>query len=123
MAWAMLPGLMNLTRMSASGGMEIGDGAGGSWSGGWRRDPSERRGDAAHQVYPPYRTARAVALVVGELLASLQGPASRGAACLGGRGPAERAEGIGQMREGGTGYRSPQQFPKLAVEESICDAQ
>jgi len=24
MAWAMLPGLMNLTRMSASGGMEIG---------------------------------------------------------------------------------------------------
>src|ERR1019366_2467893 len=45
MAWAMLPGLMNLTRMSASGGMEIGDGAGGSWSGGWRRDPSERRGD------------------------------------------------------------------------------
>jgi hypothetical protein len=46
----MLPGLMNLTRMSASGGMEIGDGAGGSWSGGWRRDPSERRGDAAHQV-------------------------------------------------------------------------
>jgi NAD(P)-dependent dehydrogenase (short-subunit alcohol dehydrogenase family) len=28
MAWAMLPGPMNLTRMSTSGGMEIGDGAG-----------------------------------------------------------------------------------------------
>jgi hypothetical protein len=28
MARAMLPGLMNMTRMSASGGMEIGDGVG-----------------------------------------------------------------------------------------------
>ena len=57
-----------------------------------------------------------MALVVGELLASLQGPASRRAVCLGGSGPAERAEGIGQMREGGAGQRCPQQAVELAVE-------
>src|SRR5260370_2532438 len=73
--------------------------------------------------YPPCRTARAVALVVGELLASLRGPASRRAACLGGRGPAERAEGIGQIREGGAGQRGPQQAVELAVEDEGGDAQ
>src|ERR1035438_5680430 len=57
------------------------------------------------------------------LLASLQGPASRGAAFLGGRGPAEGAEGTGQMREVGTGQRSPQQAVKLAVEDGGGDAQ
>ena len=51
-------------------------------------------------------------------LASLRGLASRGADCLGGRGPAERAEGIGQMREVGTGQRSPQQAVELAKELS-----
>jgi hypothetical protein len=61
--------------------------------------------------------------VAGELLASLQGPASRGAACLGGRGPAEGAEGTGQMREVGTGQRSPQQPVELAVEDGGGDAQ
>ena len=57
------------------------------------------------------------------LLASLQGRASRGAACLGGRGPAEGAEGLGQMREVGTGQRGPQQAVELAVEDGGGDAQ
>lgn len=58
-----------------------------------------------------------------ELLASLQGPASRGAGCLGGRGPAEGAEGTGQVREAGTGQRSPQQAVELAVEDGGGDAE
>ena len=45
------------------------------------------------------------------------------AACLGGRGPAERAEGIGQMREGGTGQRSPQQAVEFPVEDGGGDGQ
>jgi hypothetical protein len=65
---------------------------------------------------------RLVALVVGEPLASLRGSASRRADCLGGRGPAERAEGIGHMREGGTGKRSPQQAFELPVEDGNGDA-
>jgi hypothetical protein len=64
-----------------------------------------------------------VALVVGELLASVQGPAMGRAVFLGGRGPAERAEGIGQMREGGTGQRGLQQAVELAVEDGDGDAQ
>src|ERR1039457_2964064 len=43
--------------------------------------------------------------------------------CLGGRGPAERAEGIGQMREGGTRQRGPQQAVELAVEDGGGDGQ
>src|ERR1700722_16504590 len=58
-----------------------------------------------------------------ELLASLRGPASRRAGCVGGRGPAERAEGVGQMREGGTGQRSSQQAVELAVEDGGGDGQ
>ena len=61
--------------------------------------------------------------IVGELLASLRGPARRRAACLGGRGPAERAEDIAQMREGGTGQRSPQQAVEFAVEDGGSDGQ
>jgi quercetin dioxygenase-like cupin family protein len=57
------------------------------------------------------------------LLASLQGPASRGAACLGGRGPAEGAEGTGQVREVGAGQRGPQQAVELVVEDGAGDAQ
>ena len=56
-------------------------------------------------------------------LASLRGPARRGAGCLGGRGPAERAEGIGKLCEGGTRQRGPQQAVELAVEDGGGDAQ
>ena len=78
---------------------------------------------ACHRVVSALPDGAALALVAGELLASLQGPASRRAACLGGRGPAERAEGIGQLRQVGTGQRSPQQAVELAVEDGGGDGQ
>jgi len=56
-------------------------------------------------------------------IASLRRPARRRAVRLGSRGPAERAEGIGQVREGGTGQRSPQQAVELSVEDRRGDTQ